>query len=123
MRALTGGRGVDIAIEAVGRRETIADAVRMTGRGGQTVIVGAAAADVDVVVPAFSGLVMSEKVIRGSLYGSTLARRDIALLADLYATGMLRLDEMVSRTFDFAAVNEAVQYCRQGRGARAVMMF
>jgi alcohol dehydrogenase/S-(hydroxymethyl)glutathione dehydrogenase/alcohol dehydrogenase len=122
VRALTGGRGADHVLEVVGRQQTVRDAIRMTRRGGQVVLVGAAGDDVTVTLPAFSGVVMTEKVIRGSLYGSSDVRRDVPRLVSLYQSGLLKLDEMVTETFAFAQVNDAVEYCAAEKGARAVVV-
>lgn len=123
VRALSGGRGVDVTLEVVGRQETVRDAVKMTRRGGQVVLVGAAGDDVLLSVPAFSGVVMTEKIIRGSLYGSSNVKRDVPRLVRLYESGQLKLDELVTEVFEFEKVNEAVDYCLSERGARAVMVF
>ena len=40
---------------------------------------------------------MSGKRLQGSLYGTTVARRDIPLLADLYLRGELMLDELITQ--------------------------
>ena len=122
VRALTGVRGADHVLEVVGRQQTVRDAIRMTRRGGQVVLVGAAGDDVTVTLPAFSGVVMTEKVIRGSLYGSSDIRRDVPRLVSLYQSGLLKLDEMVTETFAFAQVNDAVEYCAAEKGARAVVV-
>lgn len=123
VRGLTEGRGADHVLEVAGRQETVRDAVKMTRRGGQVVLVGAAGDEVTVNVPAFSGMVMSEKIIRGSLYGSSDIRRDVPRLVDLYQSGLLQLDELVTETFEFSGVNDAVDYCAAEKGARAVMVF
>jgi alcohol dehydrogenase/S-(hydroxymethyl)glutathione dehydrogenase/alcohol dehydrogenase len=123
VRELTAKRGVDVAFEVVGRQETIRDAIRMTRRGGQTILVGAAGDGISVSVPAFTGLVLTEKVIRGSLYGSSHIRRDVDRIVRLYESGQLKLDELVSARFAFEEVNDAVTYCASERGARAVVVF
>ncbi|MDQ0616697.1 Zn-dependent alcohol dehydrogenase [Arthrobacter globiformis] len=123
VRKLTGGRGVDVALEVVGRQETVTNAIRMTRRGGQTVLVGAAPDDVLVKVPAFTGMVLTEKSIKGSLYGSAHVRRDVPKMVALYEAGVLKLDELVTKTFGFDEVNDAVSYCAGEQGARAVMVF
>jgi alcohol dehydrogenase/S-(hydroxymethyl)glutathione dehydrogenase/alcohol dehydrogenase len=123
VRALTGGRGADHVLEVVGRQETVRDAVRMARRGGQVVLVGAAGDDVRVDVPAFTGLVMTEKVIRGSLYGSSDVRREVPRLVGLYESGLLHLDELVTETFEFGQVDDAVEYCASQQGARAMVVF
>ncbi|MEV7379578.1 Zn-dependent alcohol dehydrogenase [Streptomyces lydicus] len=123
VRALTGGRGADHVLEVVGRQETVRDAVKMTRRGGQVVLVGAAGDDVTLTVPAFTGVVMTGKTIRGSLYGSADIKRDVPRLVGLYESGQLKLDELVTETFEFSQVNDAVDYCASEKGARAVVVF
>ncbi|HEX3930504.1 MAG TPA: Zn-dependent alcohol dehydrogenase [Nocardioides sp.] len=123
VRQLTHGRGVDVAIEVVGRSEAIRDAVAMTRRGGRIVLVGAGPDDVRLDLPAFGGLVSTEKTIVGSFYGSAQVERDLSVLARLYRSGKLELDALVTRTFSFGDTNEAVAYCADEQGARAVISF
>jgi alcohol dehydrogenase/S-(hydroxymethyl)glutathione dehydrogenase/alcohol dehydrogenase len=94
----------------------------MARRGGQVVLVGAGSGDVQLTLPAFAGVVMTEKIIRGSLYGSSDVRRDIPRLVGLYEAGLLQLDELVTETFECGRVNEAVDYCAAEKGARAVVV-
>jgi Zn-dependent alcohol dehydrogenase len=122
IRALTEGRGVDVAIEAVGRADAIDAAVRVTRRSGQVVLVGAAGEDVLLSVPAFPAIVMTGKRIIGSLYGSANVRRDVPRLVELYRRGVLRLDELVTETFVLEQINDALDYCAAGRGTRAVVI-
>ncbi|GAB2603759.1 NDMA-dependent alcohol dehydrogenase [Kocuria himachalensis] len=122
IRQLTGGRGTDVTLEVVGRQETVRDAVKMTRRGGEVVLVGAGGDDVFLNVPAFNGMVMSEKTVKGSLYGSANIKRDVPRLVSLYEAGLLKLDELVTEQFAFDEVNDAVHYCLDQKGARAVMV-
>jgi S-(hydroxymethyl)glutathione dehydrogenase / alcohol dehydrogenase len=123
VRALTGGRGADVAIEAAGREETISQALRLTRRGGQVVLVGAGGNEVRLSVPAFTGIVMTGKSILGSLYGSCDVQRDIPRLVSRYRAGDLLLDELVTGRFGLAEVNQALEYCAASRGARAVVTY
>lgn len=123
MRALTGGRGADVAIEAVGRDETISQALRLSRRGGQVVLVGAGDNEVRLSVPAFTGIVMTGKSVLGSLYGSCHVERDIPRLVSLYRSGDLLLDELVTGRFGLAEANDALEYCAASRGARAVVTY
>jgi Zn-dependent alcohol dehydrogenase len=123
VRSLTEGRGVDVAIEAAGRQDSIHSAVRMTRRGGRVVLVGAGPEDVKLEVPAFNGIVLTEKTVVGSFYGSSWVARDLDLLTRLYGSGRLKLDELVSHTFSFDEMNDALRYCADERGARAVVVF
>ncbi|MDB5861607.1 MAG: h16 [Ramlibacter sp.] len=122
IRELTSGRGVDVALEVAGRQQTIDDAIRMTRRGGRVVIVSAPGKEVMVNIPAFGGLVMSEKTIRGSLYGSAHVKRDLARLVELYQSGQLHLKELVTARFPLDRINDAIAYCAAEQGARALVL-
>lgn len=119
--ALTGQRGVDVGFEVVGLQRTIDQAITMTRRGGQAVLVGVPAMDVTVTVPAFFGLVLASKTIRGCWYGSSNPRRDVPRLIDHYLEGRLLLDELVSRRIPLDDVNAALDAMETGDGARAVI--
>ena len=121
IRALTDGRGADVSLEVAGRQQSVDDAIRMTRRGGRVVIVSAPGKDVVVNIPAFGGLVLTEKTIRGSLYGSAHVRRDVSRLVDLFQSGQLRLDNLVSLTYPLEDVNEAMAHCATEQGGRAIV--
>jgi alcohol dehydrogenase/S-(hydroxymethyl)glutathione dehydrogenase/alcohol dehydrogenase len=121
VRSLTGGRGVEVALEVAGRQQSIDDAIRMTRRGGRAVIVSAPSKDVVVNISAFGGLVLTEKTIRGSLYGSAHVRRDITRLVELYEAGKLQLDNLASVTYSLDQVNEAMAHCAAEQGGRAIV--
>jgi alcohol dehydrogenase/S-(hydroxymethyl)glutathione dehydrogenase/alcohol dehydrogenase len=123
IRDRTAGRGADVAFETAGRAETITDSVRATRRGGRVVLVGASSDEVRLSVPAFRAVVMTEKTIRGSLYGSSAVHRDVPRLVSMYVNGQLMLDELVTAQYPVERIDEAVAYCADGRGARAVVTF
>ena len=120
---LTGQHGADVAFEVLGRGPTIEQAMAMTRRGGQTVLVGIPAMDVMLTVPAMVGLVLTEKTLKGCWLGSADLHRDIPRLVDLYQRGDLRLDELVSRRIDLSDVNQAFEALEQGTLARSVIVF
>ncbi len=120
VRDLTGG-GVDHAFEALGRPETIDAAIRMTGRGGQAVLIGMAPPDARVPLDALTAT-LEERCVRGSWYGSCVPLRDFPLLVDLYRDGRLRLDSLIS-TIALDDVNEAFDRMRAGEGARSVIVY
>ena len=110
--------------EAAGRRETIRDRpIRMTRRGGQTILVGSGGSSVTGNLPAFTGVVMTEKTIRGSSYGFLSTLRDVDLVRRLYEFGQLKLDELASARFKFEEIDETVTYCASKSGARAGVLF
>ncbi|NMO01629.1 Zn-dependent alcohol dehydrogenase [Gordonia sp. TBRC 11910] len=120
VQRLTGRRGADVVIEVAGRPETVNQAVAMTRRGGTTVLVGAGPGV--AVEEVFNNVVMAGKTVKGCLYGSAYVQRDIPRLVDLYRSGALLLDQLVTETFDFADIGRAVDYCADEQGARAVVL-
>ena len=91
IRNITGGFGVNVAIEAVGRAETIDTALWSRDLAGRCVIVGVAGQDarLDLPVARFFDRGGSVSV---SWYGDCLPTRDFPILADWYAQGSLDLD-------------------------------
>lgn len=53
----------------------------------------------------------------------SVVERDIALYAELYRAGRLLLDELVTQTYPVEAFDKAAEDAREGRVARAVLMF
>lgn len=119
---LTAQRGADVVFEVVGLQRTIDQALAMTRRGGQAVLVGVPALDVTVALPAFLGLVLAGRSVSGCWYGSSDARRDVPALVALHRAGRLELAALVSRRIALEDLDDAFDDLRAGRGARAVVV-
>jgi NDMA-dependent alcohol dehydrogenase len=122
VRGLTGGDGADVAIEAAGRAELVTQAFTVTRRAGTIVCVGVPPAGADVVLPG-PDLVRHEKIVTGSLYGSCRARTDMPKILDLYASGRLPLDRLVTRTYRLDDINAGFRDMVAGHLARGVVTF
>lgn len=123
VRDLTGQRGADVVFEALGLGATIDQAVAMSRRGGQVILVGIPRLDVMLTLPAMLGVVLQERTIKGCWYGSSDIRRDVPRLVDHYRAGRLRLDELVSRRIDLSEVNGALAAMRAGDVVRSVIVY
>lgn len=122
VRALTGGRGVDYAFEVVGLPAVMRQAFDSLAKRGMAVIVGVTPMTMEVSVPVMA-LVFEERVLTGSVYGSSRPRLDILRLIDLYRAGKLKLDELLTRTYPFEQINEAYAALERGEVARSVVTF
>lgn len=122
VRALTRGRGVDYAFEVVGLPAVMRQAFDCLAKRGMAVVVGVAPMATEVAVPVMS-LVFEERVLTGSVYGSSRPRIDIPMLMDLYRAGKLKLDELLTRTYPFGEINEAYAALERGEVARSVVRF
>jgi len=121
VQALTGG-GADFVFECIGLVPTVEQAVRMTGRGGTTVLVGVVPVTQTVAISA-ADLTLQEKKITGSLMGSNAFRFDMPKYVDFYLDGRLRLDEMISSRIPLGDINAAFDHMRKGEVARQVIVF
>jgi S-(hydroxymethyl)glutathione dehydrogenase / alcohol dehydrogenase len=121
VRELTGG-GVDYAFEAIGRPETVTDAVRSLRAGGVAVAIGVAPPAARAEISPFD-LVLQEKTLKGSIYGSTRPHADFPRLFELYRRGRLPLDRLISRRYPLEEVNEAFAAMLAGDVARSVITF
>ena len=119
--AMTAG-GVDYAFEAIGTPPTVRQAVRMARKGGTAVMIGVVPAGVDVQLPG-ADIVLREKTILGCMMGSNRFRTDMPRYVELYRSGQLRLDEMISARLPLEGVNDALEAMRRGTAARSVIVF
>lgn len=122
---MTNGQGADRVIITVdvARGDIVEQANQLTRRGG--VIVLTAAAPVlqrDVQFDLFT-FAMSGKRLQGSLYGTTQSRNDIPLIADLYRRGVMKLDELITRTYRLEDINQAFADLREGKNLRGVIVY
>ncbi len=111
IRELTGGRGLDVTIEALGRPETLRLALEALADGGRAVAVGLAATGVEVGVE-ITPFVRRSRSLLGS-YGAR-TRTDLPAIVDRAAAGAFDPARVVTDEFPLRAVAEA--YAALGRG-------
>lgn len=122
VRALTGGRGADHAIECVGRAETIRAAWSATRRGGRATVVGMGSTTDQV---SFSALEVPffARTLAGCMYGSSDPAADVPVLVEHALAGRLDLAALIGDRLPLDAVDEAFALMDAGRGARTVLTF
>ncbi len=122
---LTWGQLADQALITVGQvdEEVVTNAFEAVGKTGTVVITGQAhPAKKTIQIPS-ALLVRSEKVIRGSQFGSSNPTYDIVKLLRLWNEGKLKLDELVTKRYTLDQVNEGYQDMRDGKIIRGVIDF
>ncbi|KUH94526.1 NDMA-dependent alcohol dehydrogenase [Mycobacterium sp. IS-3022] len=121
---LSWGQGADQAIVTVGTvdEEVISAAFGVLGKGGTLVVTGMAAPDKLTIHVSGLDLTLSEKTIRGTLFGSANPQYDIVRLLRLYDAGQLKLDELVTTKYRLEDVNQGYQDLRDGRNIRGVII-
>lgn len=121
VRELTAGEGVDYAFEAIGNPRATRQAFESLRRGGTAVSVGIAPIGSDLSIDA-GELVYQEKTLKGSYYGSSRPHADITRFLNLYRSGRLPLDRLLSRRYPLERVNEAYDALLAGEVARSVLI-
>jgi NDMA-dependent alcohol dehydrogenase len=122
VKEITDGRGADYTFEVYGSAETVETAYAMARKGGTVVVVGIAPvgdkADIDAV-----SLVREEKVLKGSYYGSARCHVDMPKIVDMYMSGRLNLDDLITRRYSLDQINEAYEDLDKGEIGRGVIVF
>lgn len=112
--------GVDWAIEAIGRPETLRQAFTALRPGGTLVAIGLARSDAVFEVP-INELVQRQKRVVGSLYGSANPAIDLPRLFSLYLSGLLPLDDLVGERYSLSEINRAFAGLTHGTVGRSVV--
>jgi S-(hydroxymethyl)mycothiol dehydrogenase len=122
IRALTGGFGVDVAIEAVGRPETYTQAFYARDLAGTVVLVGVPRPDMRLDLPLLDVFGRGGS-LKSSWYGDCLPSRDFPMLVDLYQRGRLDLDAFVSELIGIGDIEAAFEKMHRGEVLRSVVEF
>jgi S-(hydroxymethyl)glutathione dehydrogenase/alcohol dehydrogenase len=113
--------GVHHAIEAVGRPQSAATAVKVLRRGGTATILGMLPPTEKVGLSAID--LLSGKKLQGGLMGSNRFPVDIPRLVDFYMRGVLDLDAVIAERMPLERINHAFDELRKGDATRSVITF
>lgn len=121
VRDLSGG-GVDYAVDAAGGEGILGQAFAATVPGGTIVCVGMPDVHARPSLPG-PELVRDEKIVTGSLYGSSRPSLDIPSILRQYTAGVLPLDRMIPKAYALDEIDRAFADMRAGRLKRGVVVF
>jgi NDMA-dependent alcohol dehydrogenase len=121
---LTRGQMADLAVVTVGvlEPEITADAVSLVGKAGRVVLTSVSRADVKTVSLTGSPLIGWHKRIQGSLAGGSNPIYEMPRLLDLYRSGVLKLDEIITSRYALEQVNEGYRDMLAGKNIRGVIV-
>ncbi|MGA0238570.1 MAG: S-(hydroxymethyl)mycothiol dehydrogenase [Acidimicrobiales bacterium] len=120
IRELTGGNGVDVAIEAIGLPEVYRQCFEARDLAGTVVLVGVPRPDMELTLP-FLDVFGRGGALKSSWYGDCLPSRDFPMLIDLYQQGRLDLDGFVSEIIALDGVEAAFHKMEAGDVLRSVV--
>jgi Zn-dependent alcohol dehydrogenase len=119
VKALTDGRGADYAFECTAIPRLGAAPLAMVRNGGTAVQVSGIEQEIRVDMSLFEW----DKIYINPLYGKCRPQTDFPKIVSHYDAGTLLLEEMISRTYDLAALDNAFEDMLAGRNAKGVIVF
>jgi alcohol dehydrogenase (nicotinoprotein) len=121
---LTRGVGADKAIVTVDvvTSQVVTSAFNAIRKGGTVVVTGLADPTKNTIEIPGALLTLFEKRIQGSLVGSGDPFHDIPRMVELYRSGDLKLDELITRTYTLDEINQGYQDLLDGKNIRGVIL-
>jgi alcohol dehydrogenase (nicotinoprotein) len=121
---VSSGVGADHALVTVGvvTEDVIRAAFKAVRKHGSVIVTGIAGPGKNtIVLPSFE-LTLFEKQIKGALFGGGNPFDEIPRLLDLYRSGRLKLDELVTTRYKLEDVNQGYQDLLDGKNVRGVLV-
>jgi S-(hydroxymethyl)glutathione dehydrogenase/alcohol dehydrogenase len=124
-RELTNGQGADSAIVTVGvtTGAHVAEAFGAIRKAGTTVVTGMGNLQEIGLPIAIGELTLFQKRLQGALFGASAPSFDILRQLELYRAGVLKLDELVTRTYTLDEINQGYRDMHAGRNIRGVICY
>ncbi len=117
---ITDNCGVDYAIEAAGRKESMEEAFRsVRDNGGLCVIAGNLPQGERISINPFD-LIKGKQII-GTWGGDTKPDEDIPMYVNMYLAGKLKLDPLLTNSYKLSNINQAFADLEKGEVARSLI--
>jgi alcohol dehydrogenase (nicotinoprotein) len=122
--SLTRGVGAAKAIITVDvmHAEVVSRAFDVIGKAGTVVLTSMAGLEDRTISLPGTIATLWKKTVKGSLFGDCNPTTDIPGLLDLYRTGDLRLDELITRHYSLDQVNDGYADLVAGRNLRGLIV-
>ncbi|MCL4161522.1 UNVERIFIED_CONTAM: hypothetical protein GTU68_004368, partial [Idotea baltica] len=123
-QSLTNGQGADSAIICTGvlQPEHVRQAFTSIRKAGIVVVTALGQGDTDLAVSARE-LTLFQKRIQGSLFGESNPLWDIPQMLDMYRSGELLLDELITKTYSLDEINQGYADMHAGLNVRGLIAF
>jgi NDMA-dependent alcohol dehydrogenase len=124
-KSVTNGQGADAAIVAVGvvDPEHVAQAFAAIRKAGTVVVTGLGNVRDKVIPVSLFELTLFQKRIQGSLFGQMSPSWDIPRQVEMYRSGALKLDELITTTYTLDEIAQGYRDMHAGRNIRGVITF
>ncbi|TMU57326.1 alcohol dehydrogenase catalytic domain-containing protein [Flagellimonas algicola] len=119
VKKLTNNRGADYAFECTAVPELGAAPLAMVRNAGTAVQVSGIEQEIVVDMNLFEW----DKVYINPLYGGCNPEKDFPKIIEHYKSGALKLEEMITRTYPLAQLDQAFEDMLAGKNAKGVIVF
>jgi S-(hydroxymethyl)glutathione dehydrogenase/alcohol dehydrogenase len=121
---LTWGVGADNAIVTVGvvKEDVVESAFNVIRKGGTVTVTGLGNLMEKTIHLNGAMLTLFQKRVQGTLFGSANPIYDIRKMLDLYRTGDIKLDELITKTYRLEDINAGYQDMLDGNNIRGVII-
>lgn len=120
IQEIMGGKGVDTAVEAAGKSETMEAAYNSIAYGGGLCILAGNVAFGEKICLDPYDLIKGRRLV-GTWGGETKPDRDLPIYADMYVNGQFPFGQLVSHVWSLDEINTAFDELEAGRVARALI--
>ncbi|MFB9150313.1 S-(hydroxymethyl)glutathione dehydrogenase/class III alcohol dehydrogenase [Roseovarius ramblicola] len=118
---LTGG-GADYTFDATGNVNVMRTALEAAHKGwGESIIIGVAPAGAEISTRPFQ--LVTGRVWRGTAFGGARGRTDVPKIVDMYMSGMIEIDPMITHKLTLEQINEGFELMHKGESIRAVVEY
>lgn len=101
----------------------VGTALELTRKGGTCVLTGLPAPQLNSIDVTLQEFTLMNKTLCGTVFGSCNPKSDIPLLASLYESGQLLLDEMITKRYRLDEINQAYADKAAGDLVRGIIDF
>jgi S-(hydroxymethyl)glutathione dehydrogenase/alcohol dehydrogenase len=120
----TRGQLADHAICTPGvlTEQVVQDAVQVVGKSGKVTITAVGRLTEKAVHVHAGMMILYQRQLRGALFGDCNPLYDVPRLLDLYRSGDLKLDELITRRYRLDELNDAYRDLADGKNIRGVVL-
>ena len=121
---MTRGQMAEVVIMTPGvlYGDLMALGTKLAGKGGTIVVTAVAPLSQQSADINLGELVLWNKEVKGTIFGSLNPRFDIPNLLSMYTAGRLKLDELITNRYDLADINVGYQAMRDGENIRGIVV-
>ncbi len=119
VKDLTGGYGVDFAVDTTGVTSVMEDSIKVLAQGGTSAAIAVTPNHIDV--DTWNDLCVDDKKLIGVNMGDSIPQVDIPRLIDFYKMGMFDFDK-TEKFYKFSEINEANADSRSGKTIKPVLI-